>query len=463
MQKAIAKGKCYSFLLLERDRVMVVQNNEKSMPETMKNRLGQAITDAIAMHIDETIGEQYFSRNRKLTKEIIIKCLIAMQGGSINKELYDMGIDATASAFVQRRKQISSIDMENVFEIFNSYCQDKETYKGYRILAVDGTTINMSRNPKAPSFVKNDGKGYNQFHVTPLYDVLNKTYQHCVIQPQPQQDEIGALRFMLTWFYSGKEFKKILIVADRGFESYNMVSHFLNERIDFLIRVKQDRSAMREIRKLPMMELDTKINFFVTTTQTKTDKENGYVFIQTQKNKNRIYSSKTKNSRWDFPSPYPLSFRVVRFMLDTGEYETLITSLPSIFTITDLKELYHARWGIETSFRELKYGIGLTNLHGKCDEFVKQEIFESMIISNFCNRIAREVIIEQNKKNSYIYKVNQTMAIHLCRKFYREENMSGKKLMQDIKKYTEPVRPDRKDERNIKAKSFVGFTYRVSA
>lgn len=34
---------------------------------------------------------------------------------------------------------------------------------------------------------------------------------------------------MLTWFYSDKEFKNILIVADRGFESYNMVSHFLNE------------------------------------------------------------------------------------------------------------------------------------------------------------------------------------------------------------------------------------------
>ena len=55
------------------------------------------------------------------------------------------------------------------------------------------------------------------------------------------------------------------------------------------------------------------------------------------------------------------------------------------------------------------------------------------------------------------------MAIHFYRKFYREENMTGKKLMQDIAKYTEPIRPNRKDERNIKGKSFVGFTYRVSA
>lgn len=432
-------------------------------PESIKDLLNQAITDAIGMHINEVEGEHYFSRERILTRETMIRCLISMQGGSINKELYDLGIKASASAFVQRRKQISSIDMENVFELFNQYCEDKETYKGYRILAVDGTTVNMARNPNAPTYIQNDGKGYNQFHVTPLYDVLNKTYQHCVIQPQPQQDEIGALRFMLTWFYSDKTLNNTLIVADRGFESYNMIAHFLNERIDFLIRVKQDRSAMREIRKLPMMELDTNVNFHITTTQTKVDKENEYVFIQTQKNKSRIYSSKTKNSRWDFPSPYPMSFRVVRFMLDTGEYETLVTSLSHQFTLSDLKELYHARWGIETSFRELKYGIGLTNLHGKSDEFVKQEIYSSMIISNFCNRIAKEVIIKQNKKNAYSYKVNQTMAIHLCRKFYREEIMNGEKLMRDIAKYTEPVRPDRKDERNIKAKSFVGFTYRVSA
>ena len=55
------------------------------------------------------------------------------------------------------------------------------------------------------------------------------------------------------------------------------------------------------------------------------------------------------------------------------------------------------------------------------------------------------------------------MAIYLCKKFYREDVGDGIQLMKDIAKYTEAVRPDRNDERNIKAKSFVGFTYRVSA
>ena len=155
--------------------------------------------------------------------------------------------------------------------------------------------------------------------------------------------------------------------------------------------------------------------------------------------------------------------RVVRILLDTGEYETLATSLPRSITPSEIKELYHARWGIETAFRELKYGLGLVNLHGKKDKFVRQEIFAAMTMSNFCSRIASTIVMKQKKANMYEYKVNMKMAIYLCKKFYRTENADAKQLIQDIAKYTEPIRQGRSDERNIKAKSFVGFVYRVSA
>lgn len=254
-----------------------------------------------------------------------------------------------------------------------------------------------------------------------------------------------------------------MIVADRGYESYNVFAHLMNTpNADFLIRVKQDRSAMREISKLPMIELDTDVSFTITT-QTKEDKENGYILLQTRKKEDRVYSSKTRAGRWDFASPYPMTFRVVRFKLDTGEYETLETSLPRSITLAEIKELHHARWGIETAFRELKYGLGLVNLHGKKDDFVKQEIYSAMIMSNFCSRIVNEIVVRKNDANIHEYKVNMNMAIHICRQFYRTKDADAKKLLQDIARYTEPVRPGRRDERNIKAKSFVGSIYRVSA
>ena len=116
-----------------------------------------------------------------------------MQGGSLQKELHEAGISATASAFVQSREKLAWMDL---------------------------------------------------------------------------------LKFILDWY--GVQ-KKTLIVADRGFESYNLLAHFKEKQIDYLIRVKQERTAMREVAKLPMKELDTDISFTITTTQTNKDKENGYI------------------------------------------------------------------------------------------------------------------------------------------------------------------------------------------
>lgn len=82
---------------------------------------------------------------------------------------------------------------------------------------------------------------------------------------------------------------------------------------------------------------------------------------------------------------------------------------------------------------------------------------------NFCNRIVNEIVIKQKQDNIHEYKVNMKMAMYLCRQFFRTKNADEKKLIKDITKYLEPVRPDRRDTRNVKAKSFVGFVYRVSA
>lgn len=452
--------------------------NKKDVVNELKNSLSSAISLGIQNYIRdfgepgeyivsnpsgdllELVGfKPYFTRNRKLSMEQVISILLSMQGSSLNRELHDAGIDVTASAFVQQRKKIPPIIFEYIFDQFNDMCHDSKTYKGYKIFAVDGTTVNMARNPKSNTFVQTSSnpKGYNQFHVTPLFDILNKTYFHCVIQPQPRQDEVGALAGMMKFY----EFPpKTLIVADRGFESYNVIAHFLERGdVDFLIRVKQKYGAMREIQSLPMQELDKNISFVLSTTQTKQDKAQNHVYLRIPQNEIQIYQ--TRRQRWDFASPYRMSFRVVRFQLDTGEYETLVTSLPESFSLSEIKELYHARWGIETAFRELKYGIGLVNLHSKQDDLVLQEIYVAMTISNFCNRISNLAVIEKKRNNIHEYKVNAKMAYHLCREFYRTKDADGEKLLKNIARYTEPIRLGRRDVRNIKAKSFVGFVYRV--
>lgn len=83
---------------------------------------------------------------------------------------------------------------------------------------------------------------------------------------------------------------------------------------------------------------------------------------------------------------YDLHFRVVRFEIPGGGYETVYTNLrEEDVSPEQLKQLYHQRWGIETSFKELKYGVGLASIHSKKKEFMLQEVFARLILYNFAS------------------------------------------------------------------------------
>lgn len=426
--------------------------------------------DEIKAVLEDTIDEVAaklrkegkFQRDRLLPPETLIRLLLSMRGGSLQKELYDARVSASAAAFSMRRKLLDEQAMKVLFENFNERCGWTSTFQGYRIFAVDGTTVNLPRNPKSESFLKNAGhpNGLNQLHLTPLFDIASNVYRHCVIQPQNYQDEIGALLFMLARYDFNTP---TLIIADRGFEAYEVIAAFQEKaNAAFLIRVRQNQSAMREIQKLPQQELDRDLNFYVTTSQTNEAKASGHVIIQKRKER-ALVPPPPFGRKPDFSQKYQIKIRVVRFLLSTGEYETLITNLPRRITLAQIRELYHARWSIETYFRTLKYNIGLTNLHGKCDAYARQEIYSSMIMSNFTSKIVENIITLKKKENQYLYAVNMKMAVHLCREFFRTEHADGDKLLNDISRYTEPVRPGRSDARKLRAKGFVGFVYRVAA
>lgn len=214
--------------------------------------------------------------------------------------------------------------------------------------------------------------------------------------------------------------EKSIIITDRGYEGYNMFAHLVNTpNVDFVCRVNQ-KSPIKPIKHLPMCELDEDISFEITTTQTNDDKINNRILLRQSSKKGN--SPKTRISKWDFSSPYRFSLRVVRVMIAENEYETLITSLPkNIFSLETIKQLYHMRWGIETSFRTLKYTIGLTHLHSKKEEFICQEIYAKLIMYNFFERISAFAVVKHKKSKKHIYQINYVMAVAICREYYREK------------------------------------------
>lgn len=406
--------------------------------------------------------DRHFKRKRKLDFETTIRCMLAMESGSLKKELLELfhynADTATASAFNQQREKILPEALEFLFREFSNAFAQYQTYRGYRLLACDGTALNIARNPQDREnyFQSNPGeKGFNQLHLNALYDLCSRRYTDAVIQPGRKNNECRALADMID--RCDVEHKTIFI-ADRGYESYNIFAHAEQRDMYYLVRVKDigRNNGMTSSFGLPQTEhFDTDVHLTLTRKQSKQAKACS-----------GIYKFLPNNSTFDYLDQndfYPITLRVVRFALTTDSYECVITNLPrDTFPPDELKKLYGMRWGIETSFRELKYAIGLSCLHAKKVEYIKQEIFARLILYNFCEIITTHVVIQQ-KDTKHAYQVNYTLAIHICRHFLRfHTDISPPDVEMLIQKNLLPVRPGRSDPRKVRPKSNVSFLYRVA-
>ena len=240
---------------------------------------------------------------------------------------------------------------------------------------------------------------------------MNRLYIDAQIQPIRELNERQALIEMV-----GNSPLKVpvILVADRGYESYNTFAHIQERGWKYVIRVKDIKSkSMISSLSLPHTgEFDETIHLTLTPKQTNEVKANPH-----------RYKFLPQNARFDYfklkqTDYYELSFRVVRFKLTEDTYETLITHLnQEEFSKEALKELYEMRWGIETAFRELKYAIGLIHLHAKKRSFIEQELFAKLTMYNFCEMITLNVVLTK-KERKYNYQVNFTVAIHVCCQFF---------------------------------------------
>ena len=404
-----------------------------------------------------------FTRKRKLNFEKIINLLMCMESGSLKDELYnyfDLNINnPTSSALIQQRNKIKPEAFEWLLNEFNNQTRKNTVYKGYRLLAIDGTSllISFDKNDYNTYVPQGNQKEYNLFHINAMYDLLEHTYENIIIQNAIELNENGAFNNIID-NYKGE---KAIYIADRGYESYNSFAHVIESNQKFLIRVKDINSKTSLTKSFNLEtesdEFDLTVNKILTLKQTKDIKKDKYNYKFVPKNQTFDYLNESK----DF---YNIEFRVVRFKLNNDHYECIITNLSEEeFTVEEIKELYNKRWGIETSFRELKYAVGLNSFHSKRRDFIKQEIFLRILFYNFSERIIRIIKPRNNKKNrKYGYQVNFTRAFHII-KAYLKKIKSGcepPNIESIIEKEIEPIRLGRSSPRKVRVQTFVYFIYR---
>lgn len=244
----------------------------------------------------------------------------------------------------------------------------------------------------------------------------------------------------------------MIIIADRGYESYNNIAHCQEKKWNYIIRSKESYGIKYKIPDKKTFDIDT----LFTLTRRKTKDTMSLI-----KNNPERYRWLPAGTTFDYLSPhdnkmYNLPVRIVRFMISDTHSETIFTNLSrDEFPPEVLKELYKARWGIETSFKELKYNIGLASFHSKKNNLIFQEIFSKLAMYNIVAMIAYSHTYPENKR------INFAKVVVLCRKFILEK-ISETSLLKMISKCISPIRPGRNFQRNFQLKIPFGFVYRIS-
>ena len=410
-----------------------------------------------------------FTKKRKLPFDKVISFLLAMEGGTLTTELlkyFGCSPDiASTSAFVQQRGKIDASAFSSLFDLFVQKTSKDQYYKGLHLLAADGSDIQIptDSNDLDSYFPAKEGQSaYNLLHLDAMYDLLRHTYTDAILLGERKANERSSLCDMVD----RSSMKNVLVIADRGYEGFNLMAHIQEKGWHFLIRI-QDVLNSRGIAsglELPDTdEFDLFVDLSLTTKQTNAVKKlaknrNQYKILTTKRDFDFLPAKNRKHAPTVF---YKLPFRIVRFQIADGVFETVVTNLNRCnFPASELKWLYNMRWGIETSFRELKYTVGLLHFHAKKVEHIFQEVFARLIMYNFTELVTSPVII-QKADCKYAYKANFSVAVHVCRQFFLG-NVSPPVVEALIRKHVSPIRPGRSRPRNMTVKHAVSFIYRVA-
>lgn len=409
-----------------------------------------------------------FTRLRKISFSDCIMSVCCMSGGTLFSEILEYYQDSTeipsVSALLQQRSKLKHRVFEDFFRLTVKLNCKPQLYHGYRLFAVDGSDIQIPVNPKEKDTFfpgANGHKPYNLIHLNAMYDILSNSYQDVVIQDRRHWTEQEALNQMVDC----SDVEHALVIADRGYESYNVMAHIQEKKWNYLLRVK-DISGNGIISRLELPQenrFDIDIDLQITR---KLSNETKRLFLD-----RNHYRYAPPNSKLDYFPPhssckekpvfYHLPFRVVRVEIAEGQYEILLTNLDrDSFPPYELKKLYAMRWGIETSFRTLKYNLGLIYFHSWKKNMVMQELFAGLALYNITSAITAETVFAETEKK-YPYKVNAARAVIICRKLFLNR-ISTHVAEELLSKSVVPIRTDRKFRRKNPSRIAINFIYRVA-
>lgn len=341
---------------------------------------------------------QHFTRRCHLTFRNLVLFLLNQPNSALQTEL-DAFFQAlhgspfetrvvTAQAFSKARQKLSA----SAFEALNRALQDQmaelglhATWQGLRLLAVDGSSMHL---PLEEALARHFGthNGLPVARVSVLMDLLSEQTLHTLLIT-PDVDERGCAGMHLEHAPDNS-----LILFDRGYPAHWLFAELQRCQQHFLMRLKLDHS--RDVRA------------FVDSA-----KDDTTVSMTCPRGLSRQVC---KQSRVD--PDIPLTIRLIRVTLPTGATEVLATSLldTDAFPTHLFADLYHRRWGIETTYRRLKQTLTLENASGRTVGAVQQDIQACQLLKNLAllmQALQQPDIERQTAHRKLTWKANFTQGV----------------------------------------------------
>ena len=388
-----------------------------------------------------------FIRQRKLPFSTLIFFLMNLVKGSYQDELdhffkaifrFDVAkrIVTKAALTKARMKLKYEVFIELNHKMLDYFYKNFKPLKwnGLTLLAIDGTTVQL---PRTDDIAEHFGAWYPRqggkcpkARVSQMFDPLNRMTVDAIIKPkQVGERELAAFHFLQLM-------PKDLILLDRGYPAYWLFNLVLSRGADFCARVQRKRwKIVRHFYNSGKMEKI--ISLPVPPSSIKQCKELGLDLK-------------------------PLTLRLIRVELDTGEIEILITSLLDTkkYPHKEFAELYHLRWPVEEDYKTMKYWIEIENFSGKSVLSVYQDFHAKVFSKNLASALAypaQPEIDKYTENRLYRYKTNFAQLLSKVKDvlplLFTRPHIALSKLISDIHtiaiKTIEPIRPGRKYPRNF--------------
>ena len=368
-----------------------------------------------------------FIRNRKVSFAmnilLIFACLKRSIQTGIDQFIIDMDTEFNTyskQAFSKRRQCILPEAFQELYRLSTEFFYKEanyKTYSGYRILAVDGSKVNLPCNKELMEIYGCQKPTNNliQSLVSCLTDVLNHVILDGIMAPCNGNERELAKQHILN--LSKIKTDKDIILFDRGYPSAELMQYIDQTGFKYIMRCST--SFVASINKKKFINDDIIKHKF---------KKNGK----------------------------EVTFRILRFSISDNTTEILVTNIFEEFSISNFKELYNMRWGIEKTYNCIKNKFGLESFSGTKPVCILQDFYANLYLYNALAML----MYENNKKTpekkdietKYVYKINESQAVNKIRdnlikavmaESEIERNKLFMKVYKQLQKELVPVRPNR--------------------